>query len=60
MLMTSHLDSHSTTDATLSRSEIDFKVMEKMYVALCMRRCSEKKIFGKDDKTIIEWGGRGL
>ena len=40
----------------LSKAEIELNVL-KMYAALCMHTCAEKKAFlGKDDLTILEWG----
>ena len=48
MLMTPCLDCHSTTDLTptmLSKPEIEFDVMEEMYVASCMHTCAEKTTF---------------
>ena len=49
MLLTPHLDSHSTTDPKLSKPEIEFHVMEEMYAALRMCTCAEKTTFlGKD------------
>ena len=35
-----HLDSHATTDI---KPEIEFKMMNKMYVALCMRTHIQKR-----------------
>ena len=51
LLMTPHLDSHSTADPKPEiLSEIEFQVIEKMYTALCMCTCAEKTIIlGKDD-----------
>ena len=42
----------------LSKPEIEFHVMEEMYVALCICMCAEKTTFlGKDDKTNTGEGG---
>ena len=50
MLMSPHLDSHSTTDPhlkcyQLSKLKIEFKVAERMYEALHMCTCAEKTTF---------------
>ena len=55
MLMAPHLDIYSTLTPNrksyqLSKPEIEFHVMEEMYVALRMCTCAEKKtFFGKDN-----------
>ena len=42
----------------LSKPEIEFHVMEEMYVALRLCTCEEKTIFlGKDDSSIVDWEG---
>ena len=38
--MTFHLDSHATTDF---KPDLEFKMMNKMYVALCMRTHIQKR-----------------
>ena len=55
MFTTLNLDSHSTTDPNrksyqLSKPEIEFHVMDEMYVALCMCAYAKKTTFvGEDD-----------
>ena len=47
--MTPHLKCYH-----LSKFEIEFNVIKKMYAALRMRTCAEN-FLGKDDWTIVEW-----
>ena len=40
----------------LSKPEIEFHMMEEMYVALCMCTCAEKTVFGKVDHSGVGGG----
>ena len=63
--MTPHVDSHSTTDPkpeSLSAVWTGDRISRdwEMYAALLMYTCAEKTTFlGKDDLSIVEWGGEG-